>query len=128
MSIILGDSGKTYLSIGDELVGQRVARGGNTVGTRVVSTLNGAVLGASNTVRAKGGVPGVALVAVGRARSGVQPTPVGVQDNGSLSGLTVLSPGELGVDLRGESSDLLRRSESKKVEGSKDGRSELHFD
>ena len=47
--------------------------------TRVVSTIDGTVLGAGVAVRAQRGVPAVASVAVGVATDGVGPAPVGVE-------------------------------------------------
>lgn len=47
--------------------------------TRIVSTLDGAVLGARRAIRASSGVPGVAIEAVGVPGGNVSPTPVGVE-------------------------------------------------
>ena len=49
--------------------------------TRVVSTVNGAVLGAAFTVRAVFSAPGVACVAVGVSTDVVGPSPVGIEHN-----------------------------------------------
>lgn len=66
-------------ALGDELVGERVTTGGDTVHTGVVSTLNGAALGTSDRVCTKGGIPGAAGIAVGGAGGGMQPAPVGIK-------------------------------------------------
>lgn len=82
--------------------------------TRVVSTVNRAVLGAGVAVRAEGGVPCVAVVAVGVSASVVSPAPVGVKDNRTSLGSAAVATGasaglpvELGVGLSRGSADLL---------------------
>ena len=80
--------------------------------TAVVSTVEGAVLRACHWVGAERCIPGVAGVAVGRAASGVEPTPVGVEHDGALLGLAVvlgraLRDGDAGVVLRRQRADLL---------------------
>lgn len=84
----------------DELEVDRVAAGGDTVGTRVVSTVKGAVGCASGTVWAVLSVPCLAGVAVGVATSIVDPTPVAVEHNGVLLGSAARSSALLGGDLR----------------------------
>lgn len=86
----------------------------NTRLTRVVSTLNGAVLGAGDAVGAERSVPCVAVVAVGVSANVVSPAPVGVKDNRtSLGGAAVATgtsaglPVKLGVGLSRGSADLL---------------------
>ncbi len=73
-------------TLGDKLHGDSIARGGDTVCTAIVGTIDGAVLGAGDWVGAKGGVPGVTGVAVGIARGGMEPAPVCVQDDTSRLG------------------------------------------
>lgn len=110
-------------SLGDELEGQSVARGGDTVGAAVVRSVECAVLSACSRVGAERRVPlkppsqqqnrtkgemamtyGVSGVAVGVSGGGVQPSPVGVQHDLALLGRALLSagallPGDGGVDL-----------------------------
>lgn len=57
-------------------------RGGD-VHTRVVSTIDGAVLCASKTIRASSCVPRVAVEAVRVSVDDVRPSPVGVEHNGT---------------------------------------------
>lgn len=54
--------------------------------TSVVSTVERAVRGTGGRVGAERRVPGVAGVAVGAAGDVVEPTPVGVEDDGALQG------------------------------------------
>ena len=68
-----------------ELEREAVAARGDTVRARVVSPIESAGLGASDTIRADTGVPCVSGVAVGVAGSGVDPTPVSVEYNGGGS-------------------------------------------
>lgn len=82
--------------------------------TRVVSTINGTVLGASGAIRAKSSVPCVASVAVGVSANVVGPAPVGIKnDRTSLGGTAVTTsagaglPVELGVGLSCGGADLL---------------------
>jgi hypothetical protein len=74
------DSG-TDIAASFELQAQRAARCLDTVSTRVVGTIESAVRGTGDSVRAESLVPGVASVAVGRSRSGVEPAPVTVKDD-----------------------------------------------
>jgi hypothetical protein len=97
--------------------------------TRVVSTIDSAVLGASGTVRASSGVPGVAVVAVGVSASDVGPAPVGVKDNrtrlcraASATGASACLPGQLGVSLRGHRASLLGAGGSEERERSESER------
>lgn len=117
-------------ALGDELVGERVTAGGDTVHTGVVSTLDGAVLGTSNGVGTLGVVPFAAGVAVGGSGDGMQPAPVGIKHDRGLLGSTstgsgALSPCELGMDLGGEGTNLLGRGdeeEGERDEGGSGGR------
>jgi hypothetical protein len=91
--------------------------------TRVVSTINSAVLSASSTVGARSGVPGVAVIAVGVSAGDVSPAPVGVEDDGArLSGAASASstgaslPGKLGVGLSCRGANLLSAGGSEERE------------
>lgn len=68
-------------ALGDELERQGVIGSGDTIGPRVVGTLNSAVGGAGHRVWAKLLVPGVSSVAVGVAGGAVKPSPVGIQND-----------------------------------------------
>jgi len=101
---------------GDELEGEGVAAGGNAVGAGVVSTVQSAVGGAGGRVGCgtENGVELVSGVAIGRASGGMEPAPIGIEDN--LAGLVdastgdgALLPGEGGVSLSGQGADLLSR-------------------
>jgi hypothetical protein len=61
--------------------------------TRVISTVDSTVLGASAAVRASGGVPRVAVKAVGVSVGDVGPSPVGVEHNGTRLVGAALSTG-----------------------------------
>lgn len=102
--------------------------------TRVVGTVNGAVLGARSSISAVLRVPGVASVAVGVAANVVSPSPVGVEHNGAgLVGAAVAAsaraglPGQLGVHLSSAGADLLGAGGSKERERS-DGEVPVHVD
>lgn len=69
------------LRLGDEFEGQSVAASGDTVGARVVSTVNSAARSASVRVTANAGIPLVTSVAVGITLGGVKPAPVGIESN-----------------------------------------------
>ena len=69
---------------GDELESERVAAGGDTIGPGVVSTIDSAVGSTCLAIGTGSGVPSVTCVAVGVAALGVDPAPVGVEDD--LSG------------------------------------------
>lgn len=95
-----------------ELQGEGRAGAGDTVCARVVGTIESAVGSACSTIRAQGSVPGVTSVAVGRATGAVEPAPVSVEHDGSRlsrarAGSRACLPGESGVGLSSESSDLL---------------------
>lgn len=82
--------------------------------TRVISTLDGAVLGARHSIGAEGGVPSVASVAVGVAADVVSPAPVGVKNHSTVlsraASATSTSAGlpcQLGMSLSRRRSDLL---------------------
>lgn len=122
------DSG-TDIAASLELQAQGIARCLDTVGTRVVGTIQRAVRRTSSTVRAKGLVPSVTGVAVGRSRSGVKPAPVAVKDNalglGCASAGRASRDGERGVLLRGECTSLLSlydRTQGEGSEGEGEGR------
>lgn len=113
---VLGASGCS-----DELVGDRITAGSDTIGTRVVGTIDSAVLSASNTIRAEGSIPRVTGVAVGVAGCGVEPTPVGIEDDGrrlscAATGFRTLLPSELRMDLSCLGTDLLSRGKGEKGE------------
>jgi hypothetical protein len=97
--------------------------------TRVVSTVDSAVLSASGTVRASSGVPGVTVVAVGVSTGDVGPAPVRVKyDRTGLGGAagsasaSACLPGQLGVGLRSDRASLLGAGSSEEREGSKSER------
>ena len=115
----------------DEAQSQSVAIGGGTVGGLIVGTIQGTVCGTGLVVRAESRVPlfrekvsqhdpdcqtessyGVASVTVGGTVDGVEPTPVGINDNRALlvsaasSGGTLL-PGQRGMSLSRQSASLL---------------------
>jgi len=100
------------LVLGDELEVQGVTAGGDTIGRRVVSAVDAAGLGAALAIRADGGIPLVAGVAVGRAGNSVSPAPVGIDGDGAVHGRAVAArgaalPSESGVGLSGEGASLL---------------------
>ena len=81
------DARADILAIGvgsDELEGEGVAAGGDTIGPGVISTVNSAVRGTGLAIGTGSGVPSVTCVAIGVAALGVDPAPVGVEDD--LSG------------------------------------------
>jgi hypothetical protein len=97
--------------------------------TRVVGTINSAVLGASGSIRAGSGVPLVAVVAVGVSSGDVNPAPVGVEHDGaglggaaSATSARASLPGELGVSLGGHRASLLSAGGSIEREGSESER------
>jgi hypothetical protein len=82
--------------------------------TRVVGTLNSAVLGAGGSVRASSHVPCVSGEAVGVSADSVGPAPVGVERNGAglacaagSAGTSAGRPSQLGVSLSGRRASLL---------------------
>lgn len=89
----------TNVGTGDELQCESVTAGGDAVGAGIVSTIERAVLGTCSAIRAQGGVPSVAGVAVSKAGRGVEPAPVRVEDDGCLCGRTATA---LRAFLRGE--------------------------
>jgi hypothetical protein len=102
------------LALGDELQGESVAAGGDTIGRLVVTAFQGTLRSAGRSVGADSGVPGVATVAVGVAVSDVNPSPVGVEgDRGAALGraatASALLPGKLGVDFGGNVTGQLRK-------------------
>jgi hypothetical protein len=99
-------------ALGDKLHGKSVSRGGDTICATVVGTLNGAVLGAGDGVRAEGGIPSVTGVAVGITGGGVEPTPIGIEYDGTgLSSARAtgraLLPTHAGMNFSSVSADLL---------------------
>jgi hypothetical protein len=123
------DSGSN-IAAGLELQAQGVAGCFDTVGTRVVGTVESAILGTCGSVGAKGLVPGVAGVAVGRSRGRMEPTPVSVKDDALSLGCasttgTAGRDGERGVLLRSKCTGLLSlydRTQSEGGEGEGEGR------
>lgn len=99
------------LALGDELEGERVAAGLNTIGTSVLGAINAALGSAVGVGAADGGIPLVAVVAVGAAGKSVSPAPVGVDGDGTgnvgASGSSALGPVERGVSLSGQGADSL---------------------
>ena len=111
-----------------ELERERGAGGRDTVRARVVRAVEGAVLRAGHAVGAEGSIPRVTGVAVRVARGGVEPAPVGVEDDfGVLSdtaaGGTLLG-GKGGVRLRHLGADLLTGHHSEESETDEGGSTE----
>ena len=107
-----------------ELERERIARRGDTVGARVVRTVERAVGGAGRAVGAEGRVPLVTGVAVGVAGGGVEPAPVGVEDDLGVLGDTstagsALLRRQVGVDLSRVGADLLAERHSGEGESDK---------
>ncbi len=69
------------LRCGDELEGERVPTGCDTVSAGIVRTIERAVLRARRIVGARRGVPLIAGVAVSVVVGNVEPAPVGVKDD-----------------------------------------------
>ena len=116
----------------DKLERERVTAGCDTVGARVVCAVEGTVLRTSGGVGADARVPRIAGVAVGVAASGVQPTPVGVENDGSAQGLAsagrrALLRGQLRVVLGGLSSSLLSVCDGEQGESDEGGGAEHSF-
>ena len=112
---------------GNELESKRVPAGGDTVGALVVGAVESAVGRTGGTVGAESGVPGVSGVAVGGSGGGMEPAPVGVEDdlsgglgNTATSGGARL-PGESGVRLRSEGADLLTAHHGEERESDESG-------
>ena len=80
---------------GDELEGERVAGGRDTVGGLVLSTVESALLCASGRVRANAGVPFVTSVTVGVPIDNMDPTLVGVEHDAGGDRHTSSSSGAL---------------------------------
>lgn len=105
----------SVIALGKKFDTKLVAARGDAVDGRIVSTLHGAVLGASLAISANGGVPGSASVAIRIALGAVEPSPVGIEGDGSIalslaSRASALLPGETGVRLCLESTHLLSES------------------
>ena len=102
--------------------------------TRVISTVDSTVLGASAAVRASGGVPRVAVKAVGVSVGDVGPSPVGVEHNGTRlvgaalsAGTSASLPCHLRVCLRCLFANLLSAGGSEERERS-EGECPVHGD
>lgn len=111
------DTGADVLAgaLGDELMSERVAAGGDTVGAAVVGAIDGTVLGTESGGRTELGVPGTSGVAVVETGGGVQPAPIGIKNDrgllvGTATGGGALCPGELGMNLRSQGANLLGRN------------------
>lgn len=123
----------TILMLGNKLQAQAVSGGGDTVGLRVLDTLNSTVLGASLTRGADGGIPLVSVVAVLVVSDLVGPSPVGVErDLGLDSGAARLCASldwEGGVGLSIVLTDLLSGNlDGTEGEGEERRELELHFE
>lgn len=112
-----------------ELQAQLVARSLDTISAGVVSAIHGTVGSAGDSIGAESSVPGVAGVAVGRARGGVEPAPVTVKDDTLRLRSTAAGGagryGEGGVPLRSKSTSLLSvdcRTQREGGEGEREGR------
>ena len=119
--------------VGDELEGQSIAAGSDTIGTGVVGAIQGAVGDTCRRIGAECRVPGVSRVAVGVAGGGVDPAPVGIEHDlsvlsGAAASLGALLPGEGGVDLSCVRADLLGRDEGKSGEGGEESDGSEHCD
>ena len=79
---------RTNIGTGDEFERECVAGRGNAVCSRIISTIECTILRACGRVGAKGGIPSVTGVAVGVATDVVQPTPVGIENDGRRQGAT----------------------------------------
>jgi len=103
-------------ALGDELEGQGVTAGGDTIGSGIVGTLKSAVGGAGDIIWAESSIPLVTGVTVGVTTCSVEPSPVGINDNlGALSsaarrGTLVRSKGRM--DLSSVGTNLLGSCES----------------
>jgi hypothetical protein len=90
--------------------------------TRVVGTVDGAVLSAGIAIRAKGGVPGVTIEAVGESTNVVGPTPVRVEHNrGRLAGAAIASSASAGLPVDLGVSLSLRRTDLLSADGAQEG-------
>lgn len=69
------------LTLGDELQGEGVTRCSNTIGSTIIGSLDGAVLGASGVVWARCSVPLITVETVGVSADRVKPAPVGIDNN-----------------------------------------------
>lgn len=108
------------LAIGDKFQRKSVSAGGDTISTRIISTIEGAVLGTSRTIWAKSGVPGITSVTVGVTGGGMEPTPVGIENNlstrdsrAATRGGTLL-PREGGMSFGSVGADLLTKRNGSK--------------
>lgn len=100
----------------NELQGECVAAGRDTIGTRIVSSVEGAVGSAGDRVGAERSGPGVAGVAVGISTNVVDPAPVGVKGDaavyrGATASFGALLPGEGRVRFGLRCADLLTMSD-----------------
>ncbi len=115
------DVGRVW-AVGDEFHGEGIAGGRDTVGAAIITAVESAVLGACGRVGAEGRVPGVASIAVGGSRGGMEPAPVGVKNDGSLVGGATSRgraclPGHRGMGLGSESTSLLAIGHGEEREG-----------
>jgi hypothetical protein len=110
-------------ALGDERELESIGGGANTVGARVVSTIDGTRLCARSTIFAGGGIPGIVSVAIGVAGRDVGPSPVRIDGYGtalcraassSCSGTGL--PGHLGVSFGLLLTDLLSAGGSEEGE------------
>ena len=120
------------LTSGDKFQRKGVPAGGDTISARVISTIEGAVLGASRAIWAKSGVPGITSVTVGETGGSMEPTPVGIENNlstrdsrAATRGGTLL-PRKGGMSFGGVSTDLLTKRDGSKWQGKK-GKLGEHF-
>lgn len=121
------------LALGDESEAQSVAAGGDTVGARVVGTVQAAVSGACLGVGAEGGIPLVASVAVGRAIDRVCPAPVGINSHRTSLGRArargvACRPGHGRVSLSGQRASRLGLDGSNKGRDGRDLGVNLHVE
>lgn len=113
------------LTIGDKFQRKGVPAGGDTISARVISTIEGAVLGASHAIWAKCGVPGITSVTVGETGGGMEPTPVGIENNLSprdsraATRRGTLLPRKRGMCFGGVGTDLLTKRNGGERKGKK---------
>jgi hypothetical protein len=86
-------AGRAGGALCDELHGESIARSGNAINTAIVRTIDSAVLSASSTVRAYGGIPFVTSITIGISACDVSPPPISIEDDGSLYSLATSTLG-----------------------------------
>jgi hypothetical protein len=74
------------LALGNELEGEGVSAGLDTISARVVGTVKSALGCASCVVGASGGIPFVPIIAVSSTAGLVKPSPVGIENHLSADG------------------------------------------